>query len=102
MSDLKPSVRLLATRLTTITDNALKTLQDFHAALESLAERAGEVESLETRAREAKTQLANVQAQLDMTWRELEQMKEAHSKTAVELGSAAAQFAEIKTRLGAM
>jgi hypothetical protein len=102
MTDPKPSLKLLVSRLTTQTDNALGTLGDFKGALENLTVRAAELEGLNQQIEAAKNQLATLKAQLDVGWGEFEKMKAAHSKISTELGVVGAQYQNIVTRINAV
>jgi len=99
MTDPKPSLRLLANRLTTQTDNALSTLGDFKGALESLAERAGELEGLNQQIADAKAQLVTLKHQLDAMWSDFEKMKESYAKLSAEVSVPATKLHEIRTML---
>jgi uncharacterized coiled-coil protein SlyX len=99
MTDPKPSLRLLATRLATQTDNTLGTLGDFKGALESLTARAAEAEGLNQQIADAKAQLATLKAQLDAMWSEFEKMKESYTKLQAEVSVPATKLHEIRTML---
>jgi uncharacterized coiled-coil protein SlyX len=99
MTDPKPSLKLLAVRLTTQTENRLNTLNDFHTALKDFVERATELEGLNQQIADAKGQLATLKAQLDAMWTEFEDMKQSHAKLSAELSVPATKLHEIRTML---
>jgi len=99
MTNPQPSLRLLATRLATQTDNTLGTLGDFKGALESLTARAAELEGLNQSIADAKAQLATLRAQLDVMWGEFEAMKENYAKLSAEVSVPATKLHEIRTML---
>jgi hypothetical protein len=85
--------------LTTLTNNALKSLQEFRGGLDTLSSRIGEIEGLEQRGAAAKQRLNEVKAQLQATESEMEEMKQSHAKLSAELSVPATALHELRTML---
>jgi hypothetical protein len=85
--------------LTTLTNNALKSLQEFRGALDALASRVAEIDAIEGRLAAEKTQLANVKAQREVAEQQLEATKETLAKLLAEVSVPATKLHEIQTML---
>jgi hypothetical protein len=83
-------------------DNALPSLQALNETLGDVVARVGEVEGLENRAAAARVQLASDTSQLRETQAALDEAKATYSAIQGQLGGAATQFHELRTKLAAM
>jgi hypothetical protein len=102
MSTPKTPVTDLLRKLRYDTDARIKNDQALLATLEDLMARVGEVEGLEQRAAIAKVQLASDTSQLAETRAALDEAKATYSAMQGQLGNAATQFHELRTKLAAM
>jgi hypothetical protein len=96
------SVTDLLRKLKYDTDAAIKSLQSFTATLGDLMPRVEEVENLETRAAAAKRQFDDATKRYAETEAGLLEAKATYDAIQNELGGAATQLTDIKTRLSAM
>ena len=102
MSNPKSPVTDLLRKLKYDTDARIKSDQALLATLEDLIARVGEVEGLEQRAATAEVQLASDTSQLRETQAALDEAKATYSAIQGQLGGAATQFHELRTKLAAM
>jgi hypothetical protein len=102
MSNPKSPVTDLLRKLKYDTDTAIKNLAAFNTTLESLVARVEEVENLEARAAAAKFQFEDVTRRYRETQAALEQAKTTYEVMQGQLGGAATQLSEIKTKLATM
>jgi hypothetical protein len=102
MSNPKGPVADLLRKLKRDTDTAIKSLQEFNATLGELMPRVEEVEGLEARAAAAKRQFDDVTRRYHETEAALEVAKATYASIQGELGGAATQLTDIRTRLRGM
>jgi hypothetical protein len=80
-------------------DNAIKSQQELRGTVDALAARLSEIEGLEQRIAQEKTQLANVRALREVEEQELEKIRASSAKISAALSVPLTKAHEIRTQL---
>jgi hypothetical protein len=99
MTDDPNSLPRFLAALKTMTDNALKSVQEFRGVLDGLASKAAEIDTLEKQLAAEKTQLANVRALREVEEQELEKIRASSAKISAALSVPLTKAHEIRVQL---